>query len=320
MTLTIVSLLIAFVLALLFGVGYIDFLKKRLYKQYILEDAPENHKAKEGTPTTGGVFLVGAAILAAVITLFMDQTATDRAFIAIITLIFFTFAGFRDDLQKITNKKNKGITPRAKLALQIGIALLPTLYMMLHNTVSVDVFGREISLGYLYPLFAVFLIVGCSNAVNLTDGLDGLAGSNCFFAFIACAAICVFTGEFDLAIFSASIAGACLGFLYFNKHPAKVFMGDTGSLALGGMLGTIAVMGRFEMWLLLIGIIFMIETLSVMLQVASFKLTGKRIFKMSPIHHHFELMGWSEVRIVTVFSMITFIMCAIAVRLYVVLH
>ena len=155
-----------------------------------------------------------------------------------------------------------------------------------------------------------------SNAVNLTDGLDGLAASNMVISTAALTIINLIMGNVDIAIICAAVMGACLGFLYFNKHPAKVFMGDTGSLALGGVLGTIAVMGKFELWLIPIGIIYLTETLSVMLQVTSFKLTGKRIFKMSPIHHHFELCGWNETKIVKVFTLINFIFCTGAVALF----
>lgn len=318
MTLTLVAMLVAFVFTLLSGIGYINFLNKKLYHQQILEEAPENHKKKAGTPTTGGVFFVGSAIFAATITLFMEQATTERAFVALITFFFFMLAGFLDDFQKINKKQNKGVSPRTKLGLQIAISFLPVLYMILNGISSVNVFGFNLELGLFYPLFVLFVIVGVSNAVNLTDGLDGLAASNCVVAFLACALICLFTKNVDLAIISSSIAGACFGFLYFNKFPAKVFMGDTGSLALGGILATIAVMGKFEFYLILIGVIFLMETLSVMIQVTSFKLTGKRVFKMSPIHHHFELCGWSETKIVNVFVLVTLIASVVAVKLFMV--
>ena len=179
-------------------------------------------------------------------------------------------------------------------------------------------------------LFALIVISGASNAVNLTDGLDGLAGGILVIVFSVFMVIAFATGypafneiaqpyvpkSAEMAVVCAALAGACLGFLYFNRHPAKVFMGDTGSLALGGVLGTIAVMGKFELWLIPIGIIYLLETLSVMLQVTSFKLTGKRIFKMSPIHHHFELCGWNETKIVKVFTLVNFIFCSGAVVLF----
>ena len=172
------------------------------------------------------------------------------------------------------------------------------------------------NLGYFYPLFAIVLITGMSNAVNLTDGLDGLAATNIVIVMLASVVINLTMKHVDLAIISAAISGACLGFLYFNKFPAKVFMGDTGSLALGGVLGTLAVIGKFEIWLLPISFIFISETLSVMLQVASYKLTGKRIFKMTPIHHHFEQSGWDETKIVKVFSLLTLILSAWAAGLF----
>ena len=165
-------------------------------------------------------------------------------------------------------------------------------------------------------VFVILFMTGVSNAVNLTDGLDGLASSNIAIAMSACAIICAITGHTDLAIISAATVGSAIAFLHYNRYPAKVFMGDTGSLALGGLLGTIAVMGKFELWILFIGIVFCIETLSVIIQVTSFKLTGKRVFKMSPIHHHFELCGWNENKIVTVFSLVTLIFCTIAVALF----
>ena len=320
MTLTLVALLVSLVLTLLSGVVYIDFLRKKMFNQQILADAPERHQQKAGTPTTGGVFLILSAVAASIIALFLNQTTTERAFVILLAFIFFGLAGFLDDFQKISKKQNKGITPRMKLGFQIAIALLPTIFLIFNDYAEVDIFGKVINIGFLYPFFAVFIIVGVSNAVNLTDGLDGLAAGNSVFAFLACSIISILTDNIDLAIISAAVAGSCLGFLYFNKYPAKVFMGDTGSLALGGLLAIIALAGRFEIYLILIGLIFMSETLSVMMQVTSFKLTGKRIFKMSPIHHHFELCGWSEVKIVTVFSIITLITSAIAIKLYMMAH
>lgn len=316
MILIIVAALVALVLSLLSGVVYIKFLEKKLYNQYIREGIPENHSKKTGTPTTGGVFIVVATIVAAIIALLMEQKLTTQASIILLTFAFYTFAGFKDDIQKIRNKQNQGLTAKGKLFLQVAIALLPALYVMVTNQTNVTLGHWSVNLGYVYPVFAVFLITGVSNAVNLTDGLDGLAASNVVVAMLACTVISMIMGNIDIAIISAATAGATFGFLYFNKYPAKVFMGDTGSLALGGMLGTLAVMGKFELWLVIIGIVFLCETLSVILQVASFKLTGKRIFKMSPIHHHFELCGWKETKIVWLFTSITTIGCLLAVILF----
>lgn len=316
MILTIVAALIAFVLALLLGVPYIDFLKKKMLGQYIREEAPESHAKKGGTPTTGGIFLVIAAILASVVSLFMAEKTSTGAFLLLITFIFYTFAGFQDDAQKFAHHENKGLSARGKLILQIAIACLPVMFVTIGGRTFLTFGEYAINLGWLYPIFGIFLITGVSNAVNLTDGLDGLAASNMVISTLALTIINLIMGNVDIAIICASVMGACLGFLYFNRHPAKVFMGDTGSLALGGVLGTIAVMGKFELWLIPIGIIYLLETLSVMLQVTSFKLTGKRIFKMSPIHHHFELCGWNETKIVKVFTLVNFIFCSGAVALF----
>ncbi len=316
MILAIVAALIAFVLSLLFGVPYIEFLKKKMLGQYIREEAPESHAKKGGTPTTGGVFLVIAAVLAAVISLFMAEKTSTGAFLILITFIFYMFAGFQDDAQKFEHHANKGLSARGKLILQIAIACLPVMFVTISGRTFLTFGHYAINLGYFYPVFGIFLVTGVSNAVNLTDGLDGLASSNMVISLAALAVINLIMGNIDLAIICTSIMGACLGFLYFNRYPAKVFMGDTGSLALGGVLGTIAVMGKFELWLIPIGIIYLIETLSVMIQVTSFKLTGKRVFKMSPIHHHFELCGWNETKIVKVFSFVTFIFCSGAVALF----
>lgn len=308
MILTTVAFLIAIILALLTGIPYIDFLKKHLYGQEIRDVAPESHKKKSGTPTTGGVFLIASAIIASGISLVMAEKTTNMAIIVLIAFIFYTFTGFKDDYSKISQHQNEGLTPRQKLFLQFAIAILPAIYMTINHQTQLTFGDLSINLGYFYPIFAVILIAGMSNAVNLTDGLDGLATTNVMIVMLASVVINLTMGHIDLAIISAAISGACLGFLYFNRNPAKVFMGDTGSLALGGVLGTLAVIGKFEVWLLPISFIFIAETVSVMIQVASYKLTGKRIFKMTPIHHHFELLGWKETTVVKVFSFVTLVL------------
>ena len=308
--------LITLVLCLLLGIPYLAFMKKKMYAQYIREEVAQMHAEKNKTPTTGGVFIVASILIGTLVTLFMAEETTQRALIVLITFIFYAFTGFEDDIKKIKGKKNEGLSAKGKLLLQIAVAALPAAYLLTTSQTAISFFHFNFELGWFYLIFAVFVIIGSSNAVNLTDGLDGLACSSAFFAFFACAALSFLNGYIDLAIIAASTCAACLGFYYFNGKPAKIFMGDTGSLALGGLLATIAIMGKFELWLIPIGILFICETLSVMLQVASFKLTGRRIFKMSPIHHHFELSGWGEKKIVFVFATLSAIGAAVAIAGY----
>ena len=317
-----VAFLLGMILCLLFGVPYIDFLKKHMIGQYVKDCAPEAHAKKQGTPTTGGVFIIAAIILASIIVLALAQRLTTEACIILLTLLFYTFAGFQDDYIKIKGKGNDGLTPRGKLLRQIAIALLPTLYLMMTKSGAGDVYLGHfvIHMGWLYPIFGIFVITGASNAYNLTDGLDGLAASTGIFSFFACAIIALFSGCPEAAIISAVTAGSLAGFLRYNKPKAQVFMGDTGSLAIGGLLGTVAVMGKFEILLILIAAVFVMETLSVIIQVTSFKTTGKRVFKMAPIHHHFELCDWSEKKVVTVFAAVSALLSISAIVIYFLLN
>ncbi len=312
-----VAFLLGLILCLLFGVPYIDFLKKHLFGQYIKDVVPENHTKKEGTPTTGGVFIVSAILLASVITLLLAQKLTTTALIVLMTLFFYTLAGFQDDFLKIKGKANKGLSAKGKFLRQVGIALLPSLFVTLAHYTSIKIGYDYFNLGWFYPILAVFLITGFSNAYNLTDGLDGLAASTGIPTFIGCTIIAEMSGAHEVAIISAAVAGALIGFLKYNKAKAQVFMGDTGSLAIGGLLGTVAVVGKFEFWLITLAGIFVIETMSVIIQVISFKTTGKRVFKMSPIHHHFELLGWSENQIVVKFALASLLFTVLAVSLFV---
>ena len=312
-----VATLLSMVLCLLLGIPYISFLTKKTIGQYILDVAPEAHAKKAGTPTTGGVFIIVAIIIASVITLLMAEKMDTKALIILITFFFMALAGFQDDYLKIKGKENKGLTPRGKLFRQILIALIPTLYAMQTYGTIVLLGSKSYDIGFLYPILAVFVITGASNAYNLTDGLDGLATSVGIPAFLACGTIAFLSGQSVVAIICASVIGASIGFLRYNKPKAQVFMGDTGSLALGGLLGTLAILGRSELLLAIFGGVIVIETLSVILQVASYKLTGKRIFKMAPIHHHFELCGHSELRIVKEFALTSLVFAIIAVLLFI---
>ena len=313
-----VAFLLGMILCMLFGVPYIDFLRKKMIGQYIKELAPETHAQKQGTPTTGGVFIILATIISSLIVLLLDQRLSTDALILLITLLFYTFAGFQDDYIKIKGKGNDGLTPKGKFLRQVAIALLPTLYVMLVNPFGsyFSIGHWVINLGWLYPLLSIFIITGASNAYNLTDGLDGLAASTGIPAFAICSIIAMFSGYPEVAIISATVAGALVGFLKYNKPKAQVFMGDTGSLAIGGLLGTLAVMGKFEFLLIFLGAVFVAETLSVIIQVTSYKLTGKRVFKMAPIHHHFELCGWNEKKVVVVFAITSLIFSLIALGFF----
>lgn len=319
MIMTSVSFLLGLILCLLFGIPYIEFLKKRMIGQYIREEAPDSHNQKAGTPTTGGVFIIMAALMAAVVTLFLAEKFTDAAWITLITFLFYALAGFQDDFLKIKGHENKGLSARGKFLRQILIALLPIFYaMQMYGSFGTQIaFGNiVVDLGWFYPVLAVIAITGASNAYNLTDGLDGLAASTGVPAFVACAVIAHLSHYDYIAIISAAMAGALLGFLKYNKPKAQVFMGDTGSLAIGGLLGTLAIMGKFEIYLIILAGIFVIECLSVMIQVTSFKLTGKRVFKMSPIHHHFELCGYTERQIVKGFALVSCLFSALAVTIF----
>ena len=280
----------------------IPILHKLKFGQSIREEGPKSHQVKSGTPTMGGIFLITGIVAATLI--IADWNA--EIFLALFILIGHFILGFIDDYLKVVRKKNQGLLARYKLLGQILIVIITTfvaseLLIDFEPEIWLPIINEKIEAGILYLPFMFFVMVGASNAVNLTDGLDGLA-SGCMAIAASCyAVISLLTGHNDLAIFCAAIVGACIGFLKFNFHPAKVFMGDTGSLALGGAFAAVGILTRTEILLAIIGFVFVCEALSVILQVISFQTTGKRIFRMSPLHHHFELGGWSEVKVVMVF-------------------
>ncbi len=289
------------VLTVILGFFAIPLLKKLKARQSIREEGPKSHRIKSGTPTMGGLFMLLSAVLVVIFNKMIDPS--------VLWLLFLTLGhgllGFLDDFIKAEKKRNLGLTAKQKMFGQIILAVLfcwgvvDTLH--LPYSIAIPFTHTDISIGLLYYPFVVLVIVGASNAVNLTDGLDGLASGCCVIAFSAYAMFCYMTGFNDLGYFIIILAGSCIGFLFFNYHPAKIFMGDTGSLALGGAIAGISVMTRTELLLIFLGLIFVLEALSVIIQVASFQLTGKRVFKMSPLHHHFELSGWSEVHVVWAF-------------------
>lgn len=308
----------AFLLTVILMPLFIPLLRRMKFGQSIREEGPESHMKKTGTPTMGGLVYLIAIIVTVLLVALFTEGLTANILILLLVLFGFGLIGFLDDFIKVVLKRNLGLTSLQKLIAQIVIAVIS--FLLLNGTefdtsMSIPFTDAAIELSFVYVLFIIFWLVGFSNAVNLTDGLDGLVAGTASIAFGAFGVLAIYQDENAIALFTFSVAGALLGFLVFNKYPAKVFMGDTGSLALGGALAMVSILLKQELLLLLIGLVFVIETLSVILQVGSFKLRKKRIFKMSPIHHHFELSGWSEWKVVTVFWLVGLIAALIAVAL-----
>ncbi|KSU62428.1 phospho-N-acetylmuramoyl-pentapeptide-transferase [[Bacillus] enclensis] len=298
------TIIMAFLITVLLSPVFIPFLRRLKFGQSIRDEGPQSHQKKTGTPTMGGiVFLLSIVITTFVMTGKYSEPGAETYLLLLVT-VGFGLLGFLDDFIKVVMKRNLGLTSKQKLLGQIVISAIFYFIFKQNDfptTVSIPLTDISFDLGWFYVVFIIFWLVGFSNAVNITDGLDGLVSGTSAIAFGALAVLAWNQGQYDIAIFGVAVVGAVLGFLVFNAHPAKVFMGDTGSLALGGAIATIAILTKLEIILILIGGVFVIETLSVILQVASFKTTGKRIFKMSPLHHHYELVGWSEWRVVVTF-------------------
>lgn len=283
----------------------IPLLKRMKFGQSIREDGPQSHLIKTGTPTMGGLSFISVTIVLSVIGVFFADDIY-KMLVLIIVTIGFGLIGFIDDYIIVVKKDNAGLSSKQKFLAQIAVAVI--IYIIMANWIpdiaaGIQIPGTDlfIPLGIFFVVWIVFWLVGFSNAVNLTDGLDGLSTGTSIIAFSAFLVISLITGEMEVALFLFILIGSLIGFLVFNKYPAKLFMGDTGSLALGGIIATVSILLNSSLLLLLIGLVFVIETASVMMQVASYKTTGKRIFKMTPIHHHFELSGWNEWKIVIVF-------------------
>ena len=307
----VMAIVISFIVASILGPIIIPLLHKLKFGQNIRQEGPKSHLKKARTPTIGGLIFIFATIITMFI---MVGNPTDEAMIALYSFVGFGFVGFLDDLLKIIKKKNEGLTSGQKMILLLIVSGFLTwyAYKYIGTSINIPFLNGQINFGLFYIPFVMFYFAGVTNAVNLTDGLDGLATSVTVLVTTFLGIISYNLGHISLAIFCVALAGALLAFLRFNAFPARVFMGDTGSLALGGAIAMVALILKMPLILVLIGIIYVIETLSVILQVASFKLTGKRIFKMAPIHHHFEQLGWSETKIVSVFSIITVVFCFIA--------
>lgn len=298
------TILMGFLITVLLSPVFIPFLRRLKFGQSIREEGPKSHQKKTGTPTMGGVMiLISITITTLVMTGKFSQPSVETYLLLFVTL-GFGLLGFMDDFIKVVMKRNLGLTSKQKL---LGQIIISVIFFFIFNQselsteISIPLTDLSFDLGWGYALFIIFWMVGFSNAVNLTDGLDGLVSGTAAIAFGAFAVLAWSQSQYELSIFSVAVVGAVLGFLVFNAHPAKVFMGDTGSLALGGAIATVAILAKLEIILVVIGGIFVIETLSVILQVISFKTTGKRIFRMSPLHHHYELIGWSEWRVVVTF-------------------
>ena len=319
--------LTALALSLLLGPMMIRKLREFQMGQVIRPDGPDTHRSKAGTPTMGGLLILVAALLP---TLLWADLSNAYIWVAVLATAAFGAVGLADDYLKVSRRTHDGLLPRYKMGLQVLIALAVggTLMVLasydLYNTRLIFPFFKNLipDLGWFYVAFAVAVLVGATNAVNLTDGLDGLAISTFAVAAAAFTALSYVTGHRiladylllvrfppagELTVFCGSLVGASLGFLWYNSYPAEVFMGDVGSLALGGALGTVAILIKQELLLVIVGGVFVLEAASVILQVASFKLTGQRIFRMAPLHHHFELIGWSEPKVITRFLIVAVI-------------
>lgn len=315
----IITIAIAFLITVLLSPIFIPFLRRLKFGQSIREEGPKSHMKKKGTPTMGGIMIVLSITITSIIMAlrYGDGEIGYELGLLIFVLLGYGLLGFLDDYIKVALKRNLGLTSKQKMIGQLVIAII--FYIILKKQgfpTYIQIPGTDIQwdLGIGYALLIIFMLVGASNAVNLTDGLDGLLAGTAAIAFGAFGILAWYGDpQIDVSIFSLAVVGALLGFLVFNAHPAKVFMGDTGSLALGGAIAAIAILTKLEILLVIIGGVFVMETLSVIIQVISFKTTGKRVFKMSPLHHHYELVGWSEWRVVTTFWGIGLVFAALGI-------
>jgi phospho-N-acetylmuramoyl-pentapeptide-transferase len=320
---TAVASLTALFMVLVLGPWMIERLRAFQIGQYIREEGPQAHKAKAGTPTMGGLLILTGIVLP---TLLWADLTNRNVWIVVLSTLAFGIVGFVDDYSKVVRRRNLGLTARRKLAAQIviGVAIGVAMYVAGYSTKIAFPFVKWFNpeFGMFYVVIAALLVAFASNAVNLTDGLDGLAIGTTLIAAAALTALAYISGHArfsgyldvpfipgagEVTVFCGAMVGASMGFLWWNCYPAQIFMGDVGSLSLGGALGTVALLIKQEVLLFFVGGLFIVEAVSVMLQVASFKLTGKRIFRMAPLHHHFELLGWKEPQIIIRFWIVAFI-------------
>ena len=307
----VLNFIVGFVLVLAVMPKAISYLKKLKFGQVEREEGLQSHKVKGGTPTMGGTVFILCAIIVVYI---LNFSAMNNPYIHLLTFAFLGFGlvGFIDDYLIVVRKTNDGLKPLYKYALQSVVAIafyvLAKFFIPQFDTaISIPLLHMEVDLGWFYPVLVYFMFTAGSNAVNLTDGLDGLATGLSMIAISVFVIFAIMNKDYEIAIYAMAVVGTLLGFMCFNYHPARIFMGDTGSLALGGFLAALAVLTRQELLFILIGGVFLVETLSVIIQVVSFKTRGKRVFKMAPIHHHFEMLGWSEQQVVISFWFLGFI-------------
>ncbi|MBM7710594.1 phospho-N-acetylmuramoyl-pentapeptide-transferase [Enterococcus xiangfangensis] len=285
-----------------FIIGYFRMKKQG---QEIREEGPKWHNSKAGTPTMGGLGFLAAAVITAIWFSLWTQKMTTSLVILVFVLLLYGIIGFLDDFIKLTKKQNEGLTSSQKFIAQVVVAIVfYAVYRIEGNPNTLNFFGIDLPLNIIYGLFVVFWLVGFSNAVNLTDGIDGLVSGLGTISFATYGIIAWNQQQYEVLIVCLAVMGGLVGFFPYNKKPAKIFMGDVGSLALGGLLAAISIILHQEWTLLLVGLVYIFETASVIIQVTSFKMTGKRVFKMSPLHHHFEMSGWSEWKVDTVFWII----------------
>jgi len=328
---TIYATITALIICFLLGPWLIRKLQALKMGQIIRDDGPEAHLAKEGTPTMGGILIIFAVVVS---TLLWANLAVDYVWLVLMVTLGFGLIGFADDYRKLTRQSSRGVSGKVRLAFEVSIALLVSVVLYakpgFNSIIAIPFFKTALpDLGWGYVFLSTFIIVGAANAVNLTDGLDGLAIGPAITCFTTYLLFAYFAGNFkiasylqipsvagvgELSIFCGAIVGAGIGFLWYNTYPAQVFMGDTGSLSLGGALGSMAVVTKQEILLAIVGGIFVLETFSVIFQVGWFKLThGRRIFRMAPIHHHFELKGWAEPKVIVRFWIISILLALLAI-------
>lgn len=321
--------LTAMLIYFLFGQKWIQFLKSKQFGQVIREDGPQTHLAKKNTPTMGGVLVIFSLVVSS---LLWCDLSNGFVWAAMFVLIGFATVGLIDDYQKVIRKNVLGFRGQYKIVIEVALCLAVGLFLYgneyLETYLNVP-FLKDVrpDLGVLYLFFAIFVVVGCANAVNLTDGLDGLVTVPAMMGFFSYGVLAYAAGNAvmsgylqvpyvagtgELAIICGAMIGSLIGFLWYNTHPAEIFMGDVGALGIGGLLGVIALMTKNEILLVMIGGIFVLETASVIIQVTSFKLTGKRVFRMAPLHHHFELQGWKESKVIVRFWIISFVLSMLA--------